>query len=110
VNDQKSPQPPARFAFLKLTPKTGRTHQLRVHLMAIGHPMLGDTMYGGRILQSDAIRLERQALHAASISFIHPTTLEPMTLSAPLPPDLKTVLELLRNGTDPLAFPTASEG
>jgi 23S rRNA pseudouridine1911/1915/1917 synthase len=97
VNDHKSPQPPARFTFLKLTPKTGRTHQLRVHLMAIGHPMLGDTMYGGRILQSEQIRLERQALHAASIAFIHPTTLEPMTISAPLPPDLQLVLKVLRN-------------
>jgi 23S rRNA pseudouridine1911/1915/1917 synthase len=96
VNDHKSPQPPAKFAFLKLTPKTGRTHQLRVHLMAIGHSMLGDTMYGGRIFQAQQFRLERQALHAASISFIHPTTLEPMTISAPLPPDLRMVLKLLR--------------
>jgi 23S rRNA pseudouridine1911/1915/1917 synthase len=97
VSDRNSPQPAARFAFLKLTPKTGRTHQLRVHLMAIGHPMLGDTIYGGRILQADQFRLERQALHAASISFIHPTTLEPMTIAAPLPPDFQTVLRVLRN-------------
>jgi 23S rRNA pseudouridine1911/1915/1917 synthase len=97
VSDRNLPQPPARFAFVKLTPKTGRTHQLRVHLMAIGHPMLGDTIYGGRILEAGEFRLERQALHAASISFIHPTTLEPMTIAAPLPPDLLNVLKLLRN-------------
>jgi len=97
VSDRNLPQPPARFAFVKLTPKTGRTHQLRVHLMAIGHPMLGDTIYGGRILQAGDFRLERQALHAASISFIHPTTLEPMTIAAPLPPDLLNVLKLLGN-------------
>jgi 23S rRNA pseudouridine1911/1915/1917 synthase len=98
ISDRNLPQPPGRFAFLKLTPKTGRTHQLRVHLMAIGHPMVGDTIYGGRIFQSGDFRLERQALHAASISFIHPTTLEPMTISAPLPADLQNVLKLLRDG------------
>jgi 23S rRNA pseudouridine1911/1915/1917 synthase len=96
VADHKTPPPPPRFSFIRLTPKTGRTHQLRVHLMAIGHPMVGDTIYGGRIIQSGDFRFERQALHAASISFTHPTTLEPMTLDAPLPPDLQTLLSLLR--------------
>ena len=48
--DQKNPPPPKKYAFLKLTPKTGRTHQLRVHMTAIGFPMVGDTMYGGHDL------------------------------------------------------------
>ena len=87
ASDRKLPAPPAHFAFVKLSPKTGRTHQLRVHMSAIGHPMVGDTMYGGRIVQAGDFRFERQALHAAEITFVHPVTLRQMTLSAPLPPD-----------------------
>lgn len=97
-SDQKLPPPPGRFAFMRLTPKTGRTHQLRVHMMAVGHPMVGDTMYGGRIFEHGGFRFERQALHAQEITFIHPGTLEPMTLRAPLPADLQTLLNILRGG------------
>ena len=103
--DRKNPAPPARFAFVKLTPKTGRTHQLRVHMAALGHPMVGDTIYGGRVFAAPAtdpagaeFRFERQALHAAEITFVHPATLNAMTLAAPLPPDLATLLEILRTG------------
>ena len=77
--------PPEKFSFVRLTPKTGRTHQLRVHMAAIGHPMVGDTMYGGRVFVHDEFRLERQAVHAAKIRFVHPTTLESMSIEAPLP-------------------------
>ena len=96
--DRNSKRPPERFALLKLTPKTGRTHQLRVHMAAVGHPMVGDTMYGGRVFvdESRGVRFERQALHAYEITFVHPVTLEKMTLQAPLPPDLQTLLDLLR--------------
>ena len=100
ASDKKLPTPPHGFSFLKLTPKTGRTHQLRVHMSAIGFPMVGDTMYGGRILESrdDAgdFRFDRQALHAAEITFVHPGTLQSMTLKAPLPPDMLRLLKLLR--------------
>src|SRR5205085_6606110 len=61
--DQNSKAPPAKFSFVKLWPKTGRTHQLRVHMTAIGFPMVGDTMYGGRDFHAGDFRFERQALH-----------------------------------------------
>ncbi len=96
AKDKKNPPPPQKYSFLKLTPKTGRTHQLRVHMTALGLPMVGDTMYGGRIFQSGDFRFDRQALHAREITFTHPVTLEPMTLEAPLPPDISKLLEMLR--------------
>jgi 23S rRNA pseudouridine1911/1915/1917 synthase len=94
--DRKSPHPPERFSLIKLHPKTGRTHQLRVHLAAIGHPIVGDTMYGGRVLSLGEFSFARQALHAYEIRFVHPGTLEAMTLHAPLPPDIRRLLEILR--------------
>ena len=95
-HDKKLPPPPQKFAFVKLWPKTGRTHQLRVHMTAIGHPMVGDTMYGGRPLAAPAFTFARQALHAVEITFTHPVTLNQMTLSAPLPPDIQMLLTELR--------------
>jgi 23S rRNA pseudouridine1911/1915/1917 synthase len=84
------------FALVKFSPKTGRTHQIRVHAAALGLPLVGDTMYGGRIFESAGFRFERQALHAAEITFVHPGTRQPMTLAAPLPPDMQRLVELLR--------------
>ncbi len=99
AHDRKNPAPPAgRFSFIKLSPKTGRTHQLRVHMAAIGHPLIGDTMYGGRIFEAEGFRFDRQALHAFEICFVHPGTHEKMTLAAPLPPDIQKLLEILRGG------------
>ena len=85
------------MALLRLTPKTGRTHQLRVHMATVGHPIVGDSMYGGQAVAIGDWRLERQALHAWRISFVHPGTLERMTLEAPLPADMVRLLEVLRN-------------
>lgn len=85
-------------ALVKLTPKTGRTHQLRVHMAHLGHPMIGDTLYGGSELHVPPpaeLHFTRQALHAYEITFLHPATLTPMTLSAPLPPDFRRLLDLL---------------
>jgi 23S rRNA pseudouridine1911/1915/1917 synthase len=97
ANDRRLPPPPERFAFVRLGPKTGRTHQLRVHMSVIGHPMVGDTMYGGRTFESaDGWRFARQALHAAEITFVHPVTLQTMTLAAPLPPDMTQLIGALR--------------
>jgi 23S rRNA-/tRNA-specific pseudouridylate synthase len=96
AKDAALPPPPAKFSLIKLLPKTGRTHQLRVHLSAIGYPIVGDTMYGGRPLIHDDFRFERQALHAFQITFVHPVTLNTMTLEAPLPPDITRLLEILR--------------
>jgi 23S rRNA pseudouridine1911/1915/1917 synthase len=94
------------FGAIKLTPKTGRTHQIRVHLDHIGCPVLCDRAYGGRAIitrgeirrdQTDKlVLLERQALHARRIKFIHPETLQTLEIEAPLPADISAVLNELR--------------
>jgi len=63
--------------------ETGRTHQIRVHMAHIGHPLLGDTVYGGK---KPVPGLAGQCLHAAQLTFTHPSTGQPMTVQAPLPP------------------------
>ncbi len=89
------------FSFIKLTPKTGRTHQLRVHLAARGHPLVGDDMYGGKAFVRGDFRFERQALHAAEITLVHPGTLQQITIAAPLPADINTLLGYLRSENTP---------
>ena len=78
--------------------KTGRTHQIRVHMAHIGHPVLGDRVYGGvRAATIGQEPLPRQMLHAASLSLYHPETGHPMTFSAPPPQDMAGVIEGLRS-------------
>ncbi len=77
---------------LKVVLETGRTHQIRVHMKAIGHPVTGDRAYGG----SRRYELKRQFLHAARLAFPHPVTGEPIDVSSPLPADLEQALELAR--------------
>jgi 23S rRNA pseudouridine1911/1915/1917 synthase len=95
-----------RWARLSLQPRTGRTHQLRVHCAHIGHPILGDTTYGSLSPAATATLITdyqkdggtvRQALHCASMSFRHPFLNSECTISAPLPQDMKTLIEHLRN-------------
>jgi 23S rRNA pseudouridine1911/1915/1917 synthase len=100
--DRNAPHPPAKFSLIKLLPKTGRTHQLRVHMTALGFPMVGDTMYGGRCVSIGDFRFARQALHAFEITFVHPVKLETMTLQAPLPPDIRQLLTIFRSTKLPL--------
>jgi 23S rRNA pseudouridine1911/1915/1917 synthase len=69
-------------------PRTGRTHQIRVHLKHIGCPILGDTVYGSHSLNK-SLKPDRQLLHAYRLSFLHPITEMPMKLSAPIPADFK---------------------
>jgi len=85
--------------------ETGRTHQIRVHLSSIGHPILGDPLYGGRKrlasiepspLRQGLQKMRRQALHAATLGFVHPTTGETLEFSSPLPGDLSEAIVLLR--------------
>lgn len=76
-------------AFLRVRLETGRTHQIRVHLGAIGLPVSGDPVYG----VAGDLGLDRQFLHAARLSFRHPFTGEPLDVTAPLPPDLAAALE-----------------
>ena len=80
---------------------TGRTHQIRVHLSAIGHPIVGDATYGGvkaRVAQDlrPVLHLERPFLHAARLAFAHPADGRPLSFEAPLPADLQRVLDDLR--------------
>ena len=74
---------------LRLTLETGRTHQIRVHLAAIGHPVCGDPQYG----RAGVYGLDRQFLHAARLAFEHPVTKEALDVRSPLPEDLVTALE-----------------
>ena len=81
----------ARHTLLLLQLETGRTHQIRVHLQAIGHPVVGDPVYGSdKILHG--VELHRQFLHAYQLSFKHPSTGAMMEFEAPLPLDLQTVV------------------
>ena len=74
---------------LRVSLETGRTHQIRAHFLAIGHPVAGDPDYGARGLYG----LERQFLHAARLAFEHPATGDPVEVASPLPPDLVRALE-----------------
>src|SRR5258706_2211078 len=81
------------YSLLELYPKTGRTHQLRVHLKHLGHPIVSDPLYAGRkTLRADIKTWPRLWLHAKSIEFMHPITEKKMKLEAPLPSDLKLPL------------------
>ena len=94
------------FSLLKMTPKTGRTHQIRVHLSYIKHPIVGDDMYGGKLVypwqlqdSEPAVQepvINRVALHAWTLEFKHPTTDEMMKFEAPLPKDIQHLLDMLR--------------
>jgi 23S rRNA pseudouridine1911/1915/1917 synthase len=81
------------YTLLEAYPETGRTHQIRVHLAAIGHPVVGDHLYGPRRQRLDP---GRHFLHAARLTFRHPTSGEEMTFSVPLPAELEEVLGELR--------------
>jgi 23S rRNA pseudouridine1911/1915/1917 synthase len=94
------------FSLLKMTPKTGRTHQIRVHLLHIKHPIVGDDMYGGRLVYpwqlADAEPVVQQpvinrvALHAHTLEFKHPATEKMVKFEAPLPEDMQNLLDMLR--------------
>ncbi|MCD4826126.1 MAG: RluA family pseudouridine synthase [Phycisphaerae bacterium] len=94
------------FTLVELSPKTGRTHQLRVHMSFLGHPIIGDRMYGGGPLYRSQLDghpevaegplITRQALHAHTIEFRHPRSGEMMNLTAPWPSDFETALAELQ--------------
>lgn len=81
---------------LKFKLETGRTHQIRVHCQAIGHPLAGDTFYFNEDSLSLSSHIGRQALHSRRNSFIHPLTGEKLELNAPVPSDITQLLEILR--------------
>ena len=82
----------SHFTLLEALPQTGRTHQIRVHLAFIGHPVVGDLIYGRR---KQRLKAPRQFLHAESISFRSPSSGEILTIHAPLPPALQSTLDQL---------------
>jgi len=96
------------FSFVEVMPETGRTHQIRVHFAHIGHPMVGDQVYGGgrkraineahfpKVKQMIA-ELNRQALHAHLLGFLHPSTKEYVEFTTPIPEDIQKILDVLRS-------------
>ena len=83
------------FSYLRLFPKTGRTHQIRVHLASIHHPVLGDSLYGGKIAEP-YLKIPRQALHAHRVEINHPLNKQPLVFEAPVPPDINNYLAKYR--------------
>lgn len=73
-------------SLVRLYLETGRTHQIRVHMAYLGHPLVGDFLYG-----TEDERIGRTALHAAQLCFLHPVTAEPLCFTAPLPPDMQAL-------------------
>ncbi len=87
------------FTYVELTLETGRTHQIRVHMASLCHPVMGDTLYGGGrsdFEKKNAKILQEQCLHACHIGFEHPITGQHLSFDAPLPDYFETVLEKLR--------------
>ena len=94
------------FSLLKLTPMTGRTHQIRVHLSYIKHPIVADDMYGGKLIYPWQLKdaepaveepvISRVALHASTLEFKHSTTEKMVKFEAPLPEDIQRLLDMLR--------------
>jgi 23S rRNA pseudouridine1911/1915/1917 synthase len=94
------------FSLLKLIPKTGRTHQIRVHLSYIKHPIVADDMYGGKLVYPWQLKdaetaveepvISRVALHASTLEFKHPTTEKVVKFEAPLHEDMQNLLDMLR--------------
>lgn len=82
-------------SLLRVELETGRTHQIRVHFNALRHPLVGDLAYGGDPVLAARLEIKRPWLHAIELTFNQPSTDERITLSAPLPDDLKRALELL---------------
>ena len=82
----------AEYTLLICRLETGRTHQIRVHMAALKHPLVGDPTYGRR----HGLAFHRQALHAWRLGLIHPLTRRPMHWESPLPPDFAALLESLR--------------
>jgi 23S rRNA pseudouridine1911/1915/1917 synthase len=113
-----------KFTLVKVRIETGRTHQIRVHMSSIGHPVVGDTLYGGarqlpdqlamqatvsraarRKAEPQKLKLARNFLHAARLEFTHPRTGKMLEVEAPLPRELEEFLHLVEDGQPPAAKP-----
>ncbi len=90
------------FSLVTCFPKTGRTHQIRVHMSAVDHPLVGDSTYAGhKRTQVDAVWCPRQFLHAAKIEFTHPRSGEMLTVEVPFSPDLERAVSFLTQEPQP---------
>ncbi len=85
------------FSYVEIRLETGRTHQIRVHMSAIGHPIAGDAIYGRKKESFEKYGISRQCLHSYCLSFTHPVTGKELQFVAPVWPDIQKTLELLRN-------------
>ncbi|MBI4524454.1 MAG: RluA family pseudouridine synthase [Deltaproteobacteria bacterium] len=110
--------PSVWITLLRLKPHTGRTHQIRVHLADEGYPVVGDRIYGRKrsdhatnsVSLSEALHFPRQALHAATLGFRHPRTGAAVEFNAPLPPDMKRLLDNLEEQSGDLEGASAPRG
>ncbi len=82
------------YTFVECQLETGRTHQIRVHMTSIGHPLVGDPKYG---TAKNPFAIQGQALHSTELTLFHPATKEKMTFTAPLPDDMQKILTMLRD-------------
>ena len=103
VTHFRTVKPLFKSAQIECRLETGRTHQIRVHMASIGHPLLGDPFYGGakgnQLPVLDELNFRRQALHAATLGFIHPVTQENLSFVSPLPVDIVDLIGRLSVGT-----------
>ena len=83
------------YTLVEATLRTGRTHQIRVHLAFIGHPIVGDQLYGHK---KQGLNISRQALHSHILGFVHPSTKKYMEFCAPLPKDIQEIIDYLEKG------------
>jgi 23S rRNA pseudouridine1911/1915/1917 synthase len=101
--------PFGKFALVEVKIDTGRTHQIRVHMASLGHPVVGDALYGApremrprraneKNTQGGAISLPRNFLHAAQLELAHPRTGTKLAFEIPLPPELQVFLQTLEEG------------
>ena len=81
------------WTYLKLQPETGRTHQIRVHLASLHHPVIGDKLYGGKNPNSGTLKMERQALHASHLELNHPVSGVTLSFSVKIPIDMENFLQ-----------------
>jgi 23S rRNA pseudouridine1911/1915/1917 synthase len=91
----------APFSYVELQPETGRTHQLRVHMAHMGHPIAGDRLYGKKYCTYHGLVFPRQCLHAYAISFHHPESGKEMTFTAPVWSDMQETIDTLRGMGQP---------
>lgn len=91
------------LSYLEVRPQTGRTHQIRVHMAHLGHPVAGDALYGNKSQKQiiEKYCIKRQCLHAYSLAFPHPVTGKPLNFIAPVWADMANVLEKTRTGSPP---------